>query len=86
MSERIIEAVATETGRQPCEFGPLYDRIDPDALDALFLDTPERSRTRGHVTFPLADRLVVVFADGTIDVRTEDDPAPCRPESNRRPA
>ncbi|OIB57844.1 HalOD1 output domain-containing protein [Natrialba sp. SSL1] len=34
----VIEAVSTATDCDPTELPPLYDTIDPDALDALFSD------------------------------------------------
>lgn len=35
-SKAVISAVASLTGEDPVEMPPLYDAIDPDALDALF--------------------------------------------------
>ncbi|ELY90286.1 hypothetical protein C483_12278 [Natrialba hulunbeirensis JCM 10989] len=34
----VIEAVSTAADCDPTELPPLYDTIDPDALDALFSD------------------------------------------------
>jgi hypothetical protein len=35
-SEAVITAVATAFNRDPLEMEPLYEFIDPDALDAIF--------------------------------------------------
>lgn len=35
-SEALIAAVAAKTHRDPLEFDPLYETIDPDALNAIF--------------------------------------------------
>lgn len=35
-SERVVETVAEATATDPLELEPLYDVIDPDALDRLF--------------------------------------------------
>ncbi|MFC5973260.1 HalOD1 output domain-containing protein [Halomarina salina] len=35
-SVALVEAVATEAGCHPVDLPPLYDTLDPDALDRLF--------------------------------------------------
>lgn len=35
-SERIVTAVASLTDTDPLELTPLYEAVDPDALDSLF--------------------------------------------------
>lgn len=67
-SQRVIEAVADETGDDPTEVGPLYHVIDPDALDRLFAPTPRGGRTEGFVEFGFAGCDVVVRGDGTVEV------------------
>jgi len=50
-------------------FGPreFVDRVDPDALEALFRPiSADRRRDRGQVTFPLAGYDVTVDANGLI--------------------
>jgi len=68
VSERVVEAVADATNTDPLDLEPLYTRIDPDALDAMFGGGSETGRTEGRVSFPMAGCQVVVTADGTIDV------------------
>lgn len=69
-STAVVETVAGVVSDGPTSFGPLYDRIDPDALDAIFRAGgagPPADGTR--VSFPLADRVVVVHGDGGVVVR-----------------
>lgn len=37
-SEAIIETIAEETASDPLELPPLYNAIDPEALDRLFVN------------------------------------------------
>lgn len=70
-STAVVETVAGVVSGGPTSFGPLYDRIDPDALDSIFRSDgagPPADGTR--VSFLLADRLVVVHGDGSVVVRT----------------
>lgn len=54
-SEAIVDAIADALGSPPDECGPLYDAIDPDALDAAMAhDASLRTR------FTYADHEVVV--------------------------
>lgn len=36
VSEAVVEAVADAKGVDPLDLDPLYDTIDPDALDSIF--------------------------------------------------
>ena len=58
-SEAVIHTVARETDRDPLELPPLFDAVDPDALDAL-----ARTRRGGDVTFEYAGQTVTVDCDG----------------------
>ena len=50
---------------------PLYDAIDPDALDALFAPQPDGSpRPIGQVCFQIAGYEVTVWSDGAIRLRS----------------
>lgn len=73
-SQRVITAVAEETGNDPTEVGPLYHVIDPDALDRLFAATRGNGRNQGHVEFVFAGCDVVVSGEGQVEV-TEREPA-----------
>ena len=68
-SERILETIAEEEGRDALEFEPvLSEVIDPDALDALFRreEHPER------IEFNYLGYRVQIRSDGEITVRDLD--------------
>ena len=64
LSVRVVETVADALGADAMELGPLYDVIDPDALDLLF--EPPRRSTGGRVTFTFEGCTVTVDADGRV--------------------
>ncbi|WP_164471144.1 HalOD1 output domain-containing protein [Halorubrum sp. CSM-61] len=70
-SVRVVESVADALETAPEELGPLYEAIDPDALDRLF-ESPHRFAS-GRVTFAFEGRTVTVDADGRIDVSPGED-------------
>lgn len=72
---RVLQSVATVCGVDPLALPPLYDSIDPDALDALV-----EGMTEGEVEFTYADCVVTVTASGAIDVERSG-PATRSPET-----
>ena len=68
-SEGVIETVAIAADAEPTAIDPLYNSVDPDALDALV-----RSNGRGPktgdvtVTFTLDGHEVQVRSDGVVIV------------------
>lgn len=69
LSQSVVEAVAEQEGVEPAELEPpLYEVVNPDALDNLFW---EDERSRGAVLFMYKDYRVVV--DSTDTVRLERD-------------
>ena len=64
----VVEAVAAEKGVDPLALEPpLYDVLDPEALDALY-GSPVDSGATLRVRFSYAGCTVVVDAEGRIDV------------------
>lgn len=65
LSEAVLQTIADAEGVDPADLeAPLYEALDPDALDALF-------RTDvGSVTFGYHGYTVTVFADGTVDIES----------------
>lgn len=61
-SKQVIEAVAEATDSVRTELRPLYEVIDPDALDSLFGSS--RARTTATVTFRYGGCSVTVHTDG----------------------
>ncbi|MGQ4554837.1 HalOD1 output domain-containing protein [Halobellus sp. GM3] len=61
----VIEAVAEATGTDLARLRPLYDVIDPDALDAICDSAgPERGSSNACVAFRFEGCAVSVYADG----------------------
>lgn len=72
ISQRVIEQVAEETNTDPIDLEPLFTRIDPDALDALFSNGAGATvRAEGEVTFPMGGCEVTVDASGAINVEPQ---------------
>lgn len=70
LSCAVIDCVSKVDGGDPESRPPLYDAIDPEALDNLFHD-----RTDGEVTFTYLDYEITVTSDTvTTTRRLEDQP------------
>ena len=66
LSTVVIEAVAEEMDTEPEELPvPLYEAIEPDALDALF---GSQNSSDGVVMFSYCDYEVTVTADGGVSL------------------
>ncbi|NHN41305.1 hypothetical protein G9C85_06600 [Halorubellus sp. JP-L1] len=64
-SVAIVETVAVTLNREPNKLPPLYDFIDPDAIDALL----SRPNSRGvHLSFVYAGVRITVDDDGTVTI------------------
>lgn len=69
VSESVISAVADATGSDPVAMPPLYNAINPDALDALFQPaTAAPKRGDRTLTFTYNDHRVTVSSDGVLVV------------------
>lgn len=64
-SMAIIEEVAAIDGTDPTELPPLYEVIDPEALDAL---VESASESEFEVEFPYSGHEVTVTGDGEIHI------------------
>lgn len=69
VSQRVIEKVADELNMDPQQIGPLYQTIDPEALDRLF-QSREQSPHGARVEFQMSECEVVVYGTGQIEVST----------------
>lgn len=75
LSFEVIRAVAEREGVDPIdieppEYEPLYDVLNPEALDALF--APRESgapRGTGRIEFTYCGYDIVVDGDGTVELR-----------------
>lgn len=63
VSEAVVLAVAEAKCLDPRRIDPLYEAVDPDALDALFACAPAAD---GVVTFSLAGCSVRVHSGGLV--------------------
>lgn len=80
-SVSVVETVAEATGTEPANMQPLYEVVDPDALDELMepdLDRPGLSRSI-YVTFRFEDCDVAVHADGRTVVAPRSGGQPAHP-------
>lgn len=69
VSNEVIKKVAEAEDLDPLELtSPLYDVIDPDALDLVFATTPTAGRMEGTVTFSYHGYDVTVRGDGDVSV------------------
>ncbi len=62
-SETVVSSVAAHKGVDEVALPPLYEALDPDALDALF------TTAGGRVRFDYAGCTVEYASDGGVDVR-----------------
>lgn len=71
LSTTVVTAVAEAAGVDPLEIGtPLYECIDPEALDDLFGDKHDgTTRGGGRVVFTLLDFDVTAYSDGHVVVQ-----------------
>lgn len=69
LSTTVIETVGAATDTDPIQMEPLYERLEPDALDALFRPhSDDVPRTSGQVLFSLDGHDVAVHSCGDIIV------------------
>lgn len=68
VSETVVTAVAEATGVDPVDLDPLYDVVDPDALDQIFRSTGTSPPNSMEVRFSMAGCHVVVRGDGEVVV------------------
>ena len=74
VSESVVEVVAEAEETDPLELTPpLYEVIEPDALDQVFAATPTDERRKGTVTFSYNGYEVTVRGDGDVSVDERDE-------------
>lgn len=66
-SETVVSRVAQYEEMDPAELTPLYDVIDPDALDA-FIEGADRRKTAAQIEFSYHGHTVTVSSDGAVQV------------------
>lgn len=68
-STAVVEVVASASNRDPMSIEPLYDAIDPDALDTIVADAETRADGDVTVEFTFDGYEVTVSTDGSVLVR-----------------
>lgn len=70
-STAVIETIAVALNRDELTLEPLYESVDPDALDALLRSNgaPSEDANTVTVSFIFADRQVTVQGSGDVIVR-----------------
>ncbi|WP_254863964.1 HalOD1 output domain-containing protein [Halovivax gelatinilyticus] len=66
VSETVVMTVAEAKGVDPLELDPLYDVIDPDALNSLFQPSVGSPPAPMDLRFSMAGCEVVVRGDGEV--------------------
>lgn len=67
-TETVVREVASLEGVDPIELDPLFDVLDPEALDTLVREDGDRSRAPLRIEFVYHGYDVVVTSAGTVDV------------------
>lgn len=69
LTYRILRATADQSEIDIEALPPLYDTINPDALDALFAPRFDGTpRGDGQTTFDYAGYVVTVYSDGDVEI------------------
>lgn len=64
-TETVIEAVAEREGMDPVDLTPpLYDMIDPDAVNELLASIPDEHRADVELTFTYSGYQITVQGNG----------------------
>lgn len=70
-STAVIEAVAAATNHDPTDMPPLYDHIDPDALDLLMTPRADDRANAITVSFIYEDVAVRIDRRGWVEVQLD---------------
>ncbi len=69
----MVTVVADAQGQSEDDLTPLYDVIDPEALDALFAPLVDgTTRTHGSVSFHYAGYWVTVSSEGAVELKADE--------------
>ncbi|QLK27871.2 hypothetical protein HYG81_13425 [Natrinema zhouii] len=72
VTTQIVEAVAARKGVDPLNVRPpLYDVVNPEALEALFAPTAAGAERAGRIEFTYADCRITVVAAETVSITVE---------------
>ncbi|MFC7233460.1 HalOD1 output domain-containing protein [Saliphagus sp. GCM10025308] len=69
--EQIVDEVAALEDTDPLELPPLYDAVEPDALESIFSTTLGGTTRVGRVEFPYAGHTITMEVEEEPVVRIE---------------
>jgi hypothetical protein len=73
LSTRVLTAVADAKACTPVDLEPLYNAINPEALDALFAPQANgTTRADGSVSFQYSGYQVTVSSEGDVSLEIDD--------------
>lgn len=72
ITESIIDCVAHESGRDSFELPPLWNSIDPEALESLFASTRANHTRSGRVEFTYCGYSVTVEDGEEVTISLEE--------------
>ncbi|ELY61186.1 HalOD1 output domain-containing protein [Natronolimnohabitans innermongolicus] len=67
----VVESVAAVSNTEPTELPPLYDAINPDALDSLFESSETRDLSTVRVSFPYNGYDIAIQGGSNLTVELE---------------
>lgn len=74
--EAVIKTIAAVVGADPLDIEPLYSKVDPDALNQLFLSIGGGEvKDNVAVSFHLHGYAIAVYSEGRVEVQPLDDEA-----------
>ena len=69
VSIAVVDAVADLEDTTVADIDPpLYEVVDPDALDRLFMPTEDNDRNDGRVSFEYLEYTITITSDGFIRI------------------
>lgn len=71
VSIAVVSAVATHRGTDPTDLPPLYEWIDPDALDALFAPTRRDGDRAGRLEFTYDGHTIAVDCSDSMTITVD---------------
>ena len=75
VSLQIVDCVAKREHTDPLELPPLYDAVDPDALDDLFASGRQNGMTQsGRIEFQYNGYTVIVEFDSGPEITVKEEP------------
>ncbi|WP_225333048.1 HalOD1 output domain-containing protein [Halomicrobium urmianum] len=75
LSRSVVDRVAEAENSDPLDLDPLYEAIDPDALDALQSQTDDGRQSDCRIAFAYHGHTVIADSSGTVTLADEATPS-----------